>query len=416
MSDSTEHADRGSADAGELSDGQPIAPGSRAQEGWRTHDVLVDTLRYAREREYTGWDYADGMSSRVLQGLPVSNQWLNLGVQETIKRAPVNLRRLFRVEQRRNFKGTALFVLANLNAAELTEESFYLEEAANLVESLIAGRSPGYSGFCGGHNHELQTLDGIRKPETPGIVGTSYAVLALLRASEQLEEPGYAETASTAQRFLFEDLGYETDGLRAQIKYTPTEGSSYRTLNANALGARMLLELFHTGGDQELLDGARKIFSYVSAHQTPIGGWHYRDPPEASHLSMDSHHNGFILEALLRYSELTGESRFDDTIDRGLSFYRTLFDADGAPDFDEHSAFPRDIHAAAQGILTFTRAGELETARTILEWVVGNLYAGEGKFYYRKQRYYTRRITLMRWCEAWMAYAVSELLLAHREP
>jgi hypothetical protein len=32
---------------------------------------------------------------------------------------------------------------------------------------------------------------------------------------------------------------------------------------------------------------------------------------------------------------------------------------------------------------------------------------GDGRFYYRKGRYYTKRITLMRWCQAWMAYALA---------
>ncbi len=64
-----------------------------------------DALRYASEREYTGWDYADGLSSALVRSLPFEHRYLNLAVQETIKRAPVNLRPLFLVGQRRNYKG-----------------------------------------------------------------------------------------------------------------------------------------------------------------------------------------------------------------------------------------------------------------------------------------------------------------------
>jgi hypothetical protein len=60
----------------------------------------------------------------------------------------------------------------------------------------------------------------------------------------------------------------------------------------------------------------------------------------------------------------------------------------------------------------FTYAGELAFARRILRWAFSNLAAGDGGFYYRKERFHTKRAVLMRWCQAWMAYATSEYLAA----
>jgi hypothetical protein len=125
---------------------------------------------------------------------------------------------------------------------------------------------------------------------------------------------------------------------------------------------------------------------------------------------MDNHHNGFVVEAFQRYAEVAG-NRYRDTLDEALTFYReVLFEPDGAPNWDETSAYPKDIHACAQGILVFTYAGDYEFAGRILDWTLGNLYAGGGRFYFRKEPLYTKRITLMRWCQAWMAYALSEYL------
>jgi len=45
--------------------------------------------------------------------------------------------------------------------------------------------------------------------------------------------------------------------------------------------------------------------------------------------------------------------------------------------------------------------------------VQDNLRADEGQFYYKKGRFLTHRVTLMRWCQAWMGYALAEFL-AHR--
>ncbi|EMA45337.1 hypothetical protein [Halococcus saccharolyticus] len=390
--------------------------------------LLGETLRYAREREYTGWDYGDGMSSRLLQGLPVENKWLNIAVQETIKRAPVNVRRLFLVEQRRNYKGTALFAMANLTADQLdlsggvesengrrTTGVDYAAEARECCEWLVEHRTPGYAGFCGAHRHEIQHLDIKGLPEYPDMVSTSYAVRALLAASDAGLDAGsaaaYPEIVESVAKFIDEDLEYEEIPEGARMKYVPTWSSDHYTLNAVALGGVTLLELADRFDDPTHRERGEKLLDYVVSRQRPEGGWMYRDPPSASHLSMDNHHNGFVIESLLRHRELTGSDRYADSLDDGLAFYRDeLFAPDGAPNWDESNAHPRDIHAAAQGIIVFSRAGAFEVAERILDWTVGNLYAGNGRFHFRQERFYTKRITLMRWCEAWMAYAVATYL------
>jgi len=46
--------------------------------------------------------------------------------------------------------------------------------------------------------------------------------------------------------------------------------------------------------------------------------------------------------------------------------------------------------------------------RTKLSSPIGKLLE---LFYYQKNKFYTKRFTLMRWCQAWMAYAMSEYLV-----
>lgn len=384
--------------------------------------VLRDALSYARRRDYAGPDYVDGMSSKLLQSLPVDNKWLNLFVQETVKRAPVNLRPLFQVEARRNYKGSALFAMANQNVHDLRTDFDingagepdgvdYKAEALELVEWLVENRSRGYSGFCGGHKHEIQHLHGRGVPNDPDVVSTSYAVKALLEAAEH--DPTYADIARSAADFVIKDLDYrEVDG-GARINYHMNHPADHYTLNAAALGARLLLDLYDWFDVSEFERRARAILDDVASKQDEDGGWTYRLPPSSSHLSKDNHHNGFIIECFQRYHGVTGSSLYEETVDRALTFYRdVLFEPDGAPNFDERNAYPRDIHAGAQGILVFTSAGDLGRARQILEWTLDNLYAGDGRFYFRKHRFHTKRVTLMRWCQAWMAYAMSEHLLA----
>lgn len=384
--------------------------------------TLSGALAYARERDYAGWDYVDGMSSRLLQRVPIDNKWLNIAVQETIKRAPVNLRPLFLVEQRRNFKGVALFAMANFRADRVLNEEGdipgartvdYRQEGVDLLDWLIENRSTGFSGFCGGHKHVIQMLHHRGPINHPDLTSTADAVKALLRGARY--DDSYAEIARTAADWAVDDMNYrEVDG-GAKIRYFPKHPDDVYTLNAGAVAARMFVDLYDYFGDDELLEYGERLLSYIALKQTSAGGWYYRVPADSSHLSMDNHHNGFIIEAFQRHREVTGSDEFEDTLDRSLSFYRnTLFDADGAPNWDESSVYPRDIHAASQGILVFTHAGDYAFARRIIDWACTALSDGNGRFFFRQQRFYTKRITLMRWCQAWMTYAIAEFLAAVR--
>ncbi|SFR49203.1 prenyltransferase/squalene oxidase repeat-containing protein [Halorubrum sodomense] len=390
-------------------------------------EILTETLRYARERDYTGWDYFDGMSSRIRRALPFETKWTNILIQEVIKRAPVNVRRLMSVEQRQSFKGTALFVLANRRAYDRLGDACYRREADRLSTWLVENRTRGYGGFCGGHQHATQGLDKRLPAKHPGIVSTGYAVRALLSQSdgtgdvENDADPldgaaggSLAAVAESALPFVFEALNYrESDGTARIDYHAGAEAGEATVINANALGARLLLDLHDRHPRPELRERAERILDYVASQQADVGGWTYTDPPSASHLSMDNHHNGFVLESLLRHREVTGATRYDDTLERGIEFYRrTLFEPSGAPNWDEESAYPKDVHAAAEGIVLFSAAGDTAFASRIIDWTLSELYAGDGQFYYQKRRFYTKRFTLMRWCQAWMAFALGEYLNA----
>ncbi len=377
-------------------------------------NILLDTLRYSREREYVGWDYWDGLSSQVRHALPIETRWTNLAFQEIIKRAPINLRPFLLVEQRESPLGLSLFSMATLNAYELTGQRTFRDETRSLLERVVSHNQEAYNGFCLYHNHETQTLSRTNPIGIPGIVATSFGVKALLHG-EAIDD-SYPEVADTAPEYVESTLEPNQTEEGIKINYTPIEKDGVYTLNANALAARLYVDLYDYFGNDEYREIADGILSYVASRQEPIGGWKYADPPSASHLSMDNFHNGFIIESFLRYGEVIESESFSDVVDRGLSFYRTqLFEENGTPHWDEKNKYPLDIHNAAQGIIVFSQTGDHEFASNILDWALENLYAGGGQFYYQKRKYYTKRFTLMRWCQAWMAYALTVYLTEKNE-
>jgi uncharacterized protein YyaL (SSP411 family) len=352
------------------------------------------------------------MSSKILQSLPVDNKWLNLAFQEGCKRAPINIRPLLLVEQRQNHQGTALFSLAYSNLYDLTGRREFAEESSELSDWLLDNRIEGHDGYCGAHPHEIQDLSKKTSAHTADVVSTSYGVKALLQTPARSSK--YEQTARTAADFLRNDLEYSREPVGASINYKPCFSPDHVTLNANALGARLLLDIYERFEERSLLNLAENLLRYVADKQTHAGGWVYREPPDASHVSMDNYHNGFIIESFLRHRELVGRSMFGDTLDTAVQFYRDqLYEDTGAPRWDEQHTYPRDIHAAAQGIVTFTKANRDEFAERVLDWTIENLYAGDGQFYYQQTRWQTKRFTLMRWCQAWMSYALSVYLQNH---
>lgn len=387
--------------------------------------MLDRALAYARGQSYTGWDYGDGMSSRIRAALPLESKWVNIAFQEAVKRAPINIRPLLLVEQSRSYQGAALFAMVNQTTAALAGEWAndtnlftpidYEKEAESLAAWLVANATDGYSGYCAGFPHPIQHLDGRGAPREPDIVNTAFGAKALLRAGEF--DTKYPEIARTSVDFVESNLNYRPAGTGrgAVIDYHTKHPQDYYTINAGALCARMFIDLYAAFDEPDYRDSARELFDHIVDLQTDRGGWKYRDPPEASHLSMDTHHNGFIIQCLQRYRDVTDDTRYDTSLDAALTFFKNeLFEPTGAPNFDENHQYPRDINAASQGVLVFTYAGDFAFARQILAWVFENLYAGGGRFYFRQERLFTRRVTLMRWCQAWLAFAMSEYLAARK--
>jgi len=404
--------------AGQRADQGPAA----RQDDARVASVLAETLSYARERDYRGWDYGDGASSQLLSVVPGERSSLHGAVRGIVDRAPVNLRPLLLVEPQRTFEAAALFAMANQTAGWLREyspaaldapEEGYDVATEALLEWLVDERTEGYSGFCGSHPYGRRHTGGdAGSAEEPDIASTSHATRALLRG--RYRSPRYSAAATSAASFVIEDLTSSRLGSGAAVAVHPDQddhSDDVLPVDASALGARVLLDVHDHTRQNQLLSAARSILDYVEDRQTTRGGWHGRTPPSPSTRSMDTVQNGLVIEAFQRYAEVTGDDRYELTLADAVEFYqRVLFDDDGAPNADEQRSYPRDVRAAAQGILVFTYRGDIEFARRIVEWTLDNLYAGDGRFLFRQHRLHTKRPVLMRWSVAWMAYALSEYL------
>jgi hypothetical protein len=104
---------------------------------------------------------------------------------------------------------------------------------------------------------------------------------------------------------------------------------------------------------------------------------------------------------------------FEESARRGFEYWdRTFWTRDFAPRYYHDREHPHDVHCSAQGILTYWAYGQLDKARAVARWAVENLWDERGFFWYQRGRWLTNRICYMRWGQAWMYYALAELLRA----
>jgi len=243
------------------------------------------------------------------------------------------------------------------------------------------------------------------------VVVTAFAGEACLDAHALTGAPELLEAARSACEFL---LGLErTEDLTGScLPYSPLDRTA--VYNASVLGARLLVLTGTRIGDPALVGAARPLVEFVVARQGGDGSWRYG---EASfHGWIDSFHTGFVLCALDAYRRATGDEAVATAVARGARFHaERLFGPAGEPYWAPGAQYPRDIHSAAQGILTFLALRDLdpgyqERAARTAAWTIAHLLGDEGAFFYQERRTHTVRIPYLRWSQAWGIRALAELL------
>jgi len=427
--------------------------------------LIADVLRWSRERDYRGHSKHDALNSPLLSALTFGNRFLQLAATQAVMRFPFNIRSLLGVPLLRNPKGIGLFAEACLDSAEyvasegaaaagLTRDDL-VGEAGELLAWLMTNPSPQalpaadlakefggagklsgpsaagngrLKGLGWGYHYPWRDVGFFQPAHFPNRVVTSWIGSAFLRAFETTGEEKFLRAAREIATFLLDNPRRLVDTPEQLcLNYVPLEEVDWAVMDVSALVSAFCARLASLeGGDPGLAGDAKRLMAFVVDRQTEYGAWYYTWPAGDSHIRHDNYHTGIILDCLADYMTFAGDDGWRDRYGEGLEYYRNrLFLESGAPRWMNDRTFPHDIHGAAAGILTFSRAalyfhevlGDSSGARRhlafacrILEWTVRNLYSGKGCFYYQKTRWMTKRFCLMRWCNAWMTRAMAAFL------
>jgi len=381
----------------------------------KVEQILDQVYRWSKARNYRGYNKHDGLNSPIVRLFMGWTKWTRIIAIQSVMRFPVNIRPYILVRKSANPKGLALFAQGLLHRYLDKKDPKLLAEAEKILAKLYKLKSPGqWAGDCWGYHYPWQDLGFYARSKTPNAVVSCFVCEAYLDAYEITHKTEYLDVVRKTIDFFLNDLVRLKDTEdELCLSYMPLQ-MTMRVMDVSILIGAVIARFSQFVQNDAYLVYSTRLVRYVKNQQSKEGAWYYTDPPEDSPVKIDNYHTGFILDALYRYMQSTDHWDWKNQYDLGLSFYaNNLFNEDGSPRWMSHRNYPHDIHGAAQGIITFSRhLPEYGTlVKKIIKWSIENMYNEKGRFYYQARRSRIKKFTLMRWCNAWMARALSEWLI-----
>lgn len=379
--------------------------------------------KYCEKEEYKGWDPYDGLNSTIFQAT-FFKKWdvARLVWIQLFKKNPINLRTIFNVPKQYNAKGIALFLSGYCELYEIANngnEAFgtkneilhKIEELSNLLLKL---QNVGYSGSCWGYNFDWQARRLFLFPKnTPTVVATCFCVEALLKSYAITKNETILKTAVSASEFIVNDLNKIQTPHGLFLSYSPLKGND-TVINASLLGAKSLSLLYPYTQNDEHLALAKKLIQTACDLQESDGSWVY------GLLSVqnwkDSFHTGYNLDAIYNYQKNSGDSTFKTNLEKGFDFYiNSFFLENGVPKYYHDKTYPIDIHCPAELLVVLSLFDKTEEYKAltqkVLTWTISNMQDKKGFFYYQINKYFSSKISYMRWSNAFMFNAICKYLI-----
>lgn len=370
----------------------------------RVREITDKLSEYIQKEEYRGYDPYDGIMSPAMR-LPLirTSKIIKLGTQQVVRRLPFDMRRVMGIKKGMNPVTLGLSVQAYSYLGKIYpgKRERYKKEIKKLIYKLKELKSKGFSGDCWGYDFDWEGRYARIDAYKPSVVATGMIANGLYEYYRIMGDVEALEMCKSASDFVLKDLNrtYEKD--KFCFSYSPFDRQV--VFNATLKGARILVQ---TGIKT---DEAKKTVEFVIENQNENGSWSYSKGDSRGWV--DNFHTGYILDCLKEYLDCTKDESIKSGLEKGVRYYvDNFFEENRIPKYYNVSLYPIDSTAIAQSILTLCRFGYIDIAENVIEWALENMYDKDGYFYYRKNKYYTNKISYMRWSNAWMFVALSYYL------
>jgi hypothetical protein len=333
---------------------------------------------------------------------------------------PMGMRNLIGIRPSLNAKAMGLFAKAYLNLYNFEQgESVFLDKATKCFNWLEANSSRGYKGPCWGYPFDWQSTVLIHKGTPSSVVswtaGDAFWQMYLITGEQR-----YLNICEGVCKFFVSDLNYDCPS-SDQICFSYTPVDRMHVLNATLFVGEFLIRVGSETGNAEYIRKGRAVTNYLIENQNTDGSWAYFGPEDNKPVTIDHYHTGFILRMLCSICEATGDKRYEAALKKGFDFYwNELFDPSGLPHYFVNQVYPVNIHSISEALLCLNLfdgryQDTSERLQWILDWALKNMLDKNGYFYFEKHANRTVKIPFMRWGQAWMLLALSEVLRGNLE-
>jgi hypothetical protein len=365
---------------------------------------------YIELEDFKGYDPYDALNSPFLKFLSFNQKWPRITFIQLLKRLPVNIRAILGIQKDYNPKGLGLLLWGYAKLYKIEKKEEYIKRINSILDLLEDLRSSGYSGNCWGYNFDWQSRAFYVPKYTPTIVNSSLIGHALLDTYLYTGKQQALDMAVSIKDFILNNLYRKEENNTICFSYTPID--DYYVHNANLLGASLLIRIIKYGNDNDIKKIALSSLAYTMNYQRRDGSWFYSENKISQWI--DSFHTGFNLQSILYFIKDGFAEEYKDAFNKGIKFYcDNFFLNDGLPKYYSNKVYPIDIHSPSQAVVFFSRLGDSHKTLTdqIIKWMIKNLQGNSGNFYFQKMKYYTNKISYIRWGQAWAFHALTEYYL-----
>ncbi len=378
-------------------------------------------LKYIKKNNYKGYDPYD------LKGLywyiNLENNSLRTELDNLNNKYPEELREIFKIKPKINNKALALFALSYLNLYETTNDKKYFKKAIKLAKQLLNKANKNYSGLCWGYPFDWKSGNYIFKENTPSIVVTTTIAKVFIKLYKITKKEKYLNSCKSIVKFITKDLNQTNIKNTICFSYTPHD--NYQIHNANLMGAGFLSEMGIILKNKELLQLARKS-TYFSINQQNNDGSLYYYGNNSSKIApqhLDIYHSGFEIRSLINLYKNLKNKKIKISFLKYLNFFTTQYILENkipklAPKIKNYPVDIVDIHGLAEVLLTLNASIKYyprnkQLLKNIYKWGIENMQRKDGAFKYRWIRNNNTvsaiNISYMRWGQAWMLFALTDL-------
>jgi len=345
----------------------------------------------------------------------------------TLAVAPMILCEAFLPSARKLFWKPLRFPIADAHYAmgfaflfESTQRETHLKRAVHFLEVLQQTRSAGFEHYAWGYPFDWVTRNGTIKACTPLITTVPYCYEAFSQVYRIDGDPRWREVMlSIARHALLDYHDVVTSPTAASCSYTPDPKDKCGVINASAYRSFLLTKAAQDFSDEQFRKVAEKNLNFVLESQNSNGSWFYST--DGVRDFVDHFHTCFVMKALVKIEQLTGNAACRQAIERGAAYYiNNLFDANGLPaPFSKAprlTVYRRELYDCAECVnLAVLLSGRFPELDRILSGLIADLLSRwqkpDGSFRARELLAGWDNVPMHRWAQSQIFRALSLFLL-----